>query len=718
MSLETLLEAAQFIEETKWRSPPKTRGDNSSRDFHRYAKSAPDDYNGDSSLDSPERDGDDSKEKRRTGGAGTREVHNKLEKNRRAHLKECFDILKKQIPFMEDKKTSNLSVLRGSLKYIQNLKRKEKEYEHELQHLAQEKSRLRDRIKQLKMELAKMNLDVDIGQWMTSHIEEEQDVKSDSTSTASECGSQALSDDEQFTDDEFNPSPKKMQLKDANHLKTLASSTSGHQIAIQPSVLHPVPIRGRTSNPAIENQLKSGTLSSILNSRTISGPVFAYTTNLPPSGRPVQGMLTTSAAATTVLGVTGIPTTNKPILSNLAVNAPTTRTLLGSIPVKLTKVMKDDSVPSAALQQAAMPQAALIRPPTTRPPVTQLLQQTLKKRQSLQQQQALTQVVTTTTRSGRPPTQLSVGSVQLQVSMPAKQIHSAQATVSLPVPIQMSSTQPLKSFLPVRTPVPLMHLGAEMALAGSGRMVHGLTNNKLPANMVNHVTSVSQSLTQTTLTQPIFLTAGITNHVLSVSLAATITTTTAAVTTSASSSSSAVGNLTALKNCLNSPVVSAIVTPGSSTMQGLQTVKPLIGTPALLSAGQLTLNPLMAASLPRTTGVGHILSTLNSMPNAPLVNTTNITVPNSMPQMMTLGNMAPLTVMSPAVLSGLSQTQINNLFSSQIIKQLPLLQTQLLQPGQVLGSSVVKPMVVVTLPSVITTSAPPPVQVSVALTTS
>ncbi|TNN66414.1 Max-binding protein MNT [Liparis tanakae] len=57
--------------------------------------------------------------KRRPGGAGTREVHNKLEKNRRAHLKECFETLKKNVPNVDEKKTSNLSVLRSALRYIQ-----------------------------------------------------------------------------------------------------------------------------------------------------------------------------------------------------------------------------------------------------------------------------------------------------------------------------------------------------------------------------------------------------------------------------------------------------------------------------------------------------------------------------------------------------------------------------------------------------------------------
>lgn len=52
--------------------------------------------------------------------AGTREVHNKLEKNRRAHLKECFEQLKKQLPQMQDeKKTSNLSILGNACRHVQ-----------------------------------------------------------------------------------------------------------------------------------------------------------------------------------------------------------------------------------------------------------------------------------------------------------------------------------------------------------------------------------------------------------------------------------------------------------------------------------------------------------------------------------------------------------------------------------------------------------------------
>uniref|UniRef100_A0A8D8XHV0 Max-binding protein MNT n=1 Tax=Cacopsylla melanoneura TaxID=428564 RepID=A0A8D8XHV0_9HEMI len=58
--------------------------------------------------------------KKRTGMSGIREVHNKLEKNRRAHLKECFEILKRQVPpSQEEKKSSNLSILHSAIRYIQ-----------------------------------------------------------------------------------------------------------------------------------------------------------------------------------------------------------------------------------------------------------------------------------------------------------------------------------------------------------------------------------------------------------------------------------------------------------------------------------------------------------------------------------------------------------------------------------------------------------------------
>ncbi|XP_035691273.1 nascent polypeptide-associated complex subunit alpha, muscle-specific form-like [Branchiostoma floridae] len=167
MSLETLLQAAEWLE---------LRAQTGAREGEEKSeKPEPCGINGDSeevtsdasesqkveerelkqslSPSSSQQSEEEKDGKRRSGGYGTREVHNKLEKNRRAHLKECFEVLKRHIPNMEDKKTSNLCILRSALRYIQALKRKEKEYEHEMERLAREKIATQQRIAQLKMEL-------------------------------------------------------------------------------------------------------------------------------------------------------------------------------------------------------------------------------------------------------------------------------------------------------------------------------------------------------------------------------------------------------------------------------------------------------------------------------------------------------------------------------------------------------------------------------------
>ncbi|XP_023289644.1 uncharacterized protein LOC105703896 isoform X2 [Orussus abietinus] len=86
--------------------------------------------------------------------SGTREVHNKLEKNRRAHLKECFELLKRQLPAQDEKKSSNLSILHAAIRHIQALRRKERDYEHEMERLAREKIAANQRLLALKKELA------------------------------------------------------------------------------------------------------------------------------------------------------------------------------------------------------------------------------------------------------------------------------------------------------------------------------------------------------------------------------------------------------------------------------------------------------------------------------------------------------------------------------------------------------------------------------------
>ncbi|KAG5883989.1 hypothetical protein JTB14_019971 [Gonioctena quinquepunctata] len=114
--------------------------------------------------------------------AGTREVHNKLEKHRRAHLKECFDILKKQLPSAQDeKKTSNLSILHSALRYIQSLKRKERELEHEMEMLARDKIVAQQRLAGLKKDISSHYDNIDFSKLLPEII-----ASSPSTSSATE----------------------------------------------------------------------------------------------------------------------------------------------------------------------------------------------------------------------------------------------------------------------------------------------------------------------------------------------------------------------------------------------------------------------------------------------------------------------------------------------------------------------------------------------------
>ncbi|XP_047449417.1 max-binding protein MNT isoform X2 [Mugil cephalus] len=103
----------------------------------------------------------------------------------RAHLKECFETLKKNIPNIDEKKTSNLSVLRSALRYIQTLKRKEKEYEHDMERLAREKIATQQRLAELKNDLSQWMDVIEIDRVLRQTVQPEEDQAS--TSTASEC---------------------------------------------------------------------------------------------------------------------------------------------------------------------------------------------------------------------------------------------------------------------------------------------------------------------------------------------------------------------------------------------------------------------------------------------------------------------------------------------------------------------------------------------------
>ena len=83
----------------------------------------------------------------------TREVHNRLEKNRRAHLKSCFNELAFECD-LDPAKASNLLVIRTAYKSIMALRREEREQERSLATLVQDKIRRQARLAELRREFA------------------------------------------------------------------------------------------------------------------------------------------------------------------------------------------------------------------------------------------------------------------------------------------------------------------------------------------------------------------------------------------------------------------------------------------------------------------------------------------------------------------------------------------------------------------------------------
>ena len=101
-----------------------------------------------------------SKEEIKRTSSSTREVHNRLEKNRRAHLKMCFDELAIECN-LDPKKTSNLTVIRSAYKYTMTLKRKERENERSMASLVKQKIALQQRLEEMKRECPNFKPELD-----------------------------------------------------------------------------------------------------------------------------------------------------------------------------------------------------------------------------------------------------------------------------------------------------------------------------------------------------------------------------------------------------------------------------------------------------------------------------------------------------------------------------------------------------------------------------
>ncbi|RXN07682.1 max-binding MNT-like protein [Labeo rohita] len=186
----------------------------------------------------------------------------------RAHLKECFETLKKNIPNVDEKKTSNLSVLRSALRYIQTLKRKEKDYEHEMERLAREKIALQQRLAELKNELSQ-RLDVmEIDRVLRQTVQPDDDQAS--TSTASEGEDNIDEDIEGETPSALPKVPAALQpdLKKPRPASSL--------------ITQPIPIQHKPSKTL--PPIPSAQLSPIAAAAPITAPALTSTPAQAPNG--------------------------------------------------------------------------------------------------------------------------------------------------------------------------------------------------------------------------------------------------------------------------------------------------------------------------------------------------------------------------------------------------------------------------------------------------
>ncbi|CAF0867665.1 unnamed protein product [Rotaria sordida] len=126
------------------------------------------------------------------------------EARRRAHLKDCFDSLKAEVPCQRDRKITNLQVLNMAIKYIQALTRKERQYEKEIAQLTSNNIELQKRLGVLKTELNSEGHDVDT--WLDTCSDIDRSI---STCTASEAEMYRTFDDDD-DDDDLHVTKKKL----------------------------------------------------------------------------------------------------------------------------------------------------------------------------------------------------------------------------------------------------------------------------------------------------------------------------------------------------------------------------------------------------------------------------------------------------------------------------------------------------------------------------
>ncbi|XP_045173930.2 max-binding protein MNT-like isoform X2 [Mercenaria mercenaria] len=652
MSLETLLEAAEFLEsrgqgtdgDRKLRqsierqfSEPGTSIDGSDNGFH-FVKGRP----------------------RTKSGAGTREVHNKLEKNRRAHLKECFDFLKKNIPSLEDRRTSNLGILRSSLRYIQNLKRKEREFELEMQRFAHEKIVLQERMNTLKGELNKMNIDVDINAFVYLP---ENDNDSNSTSTATERGTPPPSDHDEQDDDE----------EEAENLAMESNS--------------PTPKSPRKRKLSYKKEIPSNMI------HTESFPKIALHSS-------ANGMITKSSSA---------PTFSVPRPSPKKV-IPITLSLSGPVPSPSLSVINTINPGPAAFEMSVT--GKILEIPPVRTPVTQILHRTLQQRQqALLTQKMATNSSTVSKVASAPLTVAQLKSPPLSQPLPVVTMATTQLTAQPSMVVKdgiVSSTKLITS---------AVGTGASKVVSATS----GVPTMSIPYYMAS-LQKIAHPVLVTSLMAPAVGLQSTSATVPSTSLIPTISSGTPALPVKTVSKPETITSLTLGNNNIrtlnNLPTIALVSTAKSETLPATTVATSLqsasipirpIFAPNILPGQQLAWpfvtiprSNVLVSSTPVPSQAATVVATSTSQVTShPLVSLAQL---NQLTQMMT-----PMTVMSPGIQmapSALTQAQLNSMFTSPLLKQFPLgIPSSLLQSGQVLGQQVLKPVVVVTVPNVMSQSS-------------
>ncbi|XP_063911753.1 max-interacting protein 1-like [Zophobas morio] len=132
-ALNVLLQAAEFIERREREAE------------HGYASTVriPDDLRS------------ASKRPKNKKSQGNRTSHNELEKNRRAHLRNCLEILKEIVPLgPEASRHTTLGLLTKAKRFIKNLEDKERKHSTHKEQLNREQRFLRRRLEQLSQSYA------------------------------------------------------------------------------------------------------------------------------------------------------------------------------------------------------------------------------------------------------------------------------------------------------------------------------------------------------------------------------------------------------------------------------------------------------------------------------------------------------------------------------------------------------------------------------------